>query len=49
VDIDSRLVERWRPDDVRPEVIADTLEWQPSREFAPIRIALDEVFGPVGD
>jgi hypothetical protein len=28
VDLDSRLVERWRPDDGRPEIIADVLEWQ---------------------
>jgi Uma2 family endonuclease len=29
VDSDARLVERWRPADDRPEVIADVLEWQP--------------------
>lgn len=28
VDIDARLVERWRPDDARPEVIDAFLEWR---------------------
>lgn len=30
VDLDARLVERWRPGDVRPEVLAETLSWQPT-------------------
>lgn len=46
LDIDSRLVERWRPPDDRPEVIASVLEWQPKQEIEPLRIALEEVFGP---
>jgi Uma2 family endonuclease len=29
VDIDSRLVERWRPDDERPEILEERLTWQP--------------------
>ena len=49
VDIDSRLVERWKPDDERPEVIADILDWLPKPEFAPLRILLDEIFGPAED
>lgn len=27
VDLDARLVERWRPDDTRPEILDRTLEW----------------------
>ena len=27
VDLDARLVERWRPDDARPEIIDQVLEW----------------------
>jgi Uma2 family endonuclease len=27
VDIDSRVVERWRPQDERPEVCVDAIEW----------------------
>jgi len=46
VDIDARLVERWRPTDARPEIIADVLEWRPKSEIEPLRIELTEVFGP---
>jgi Uma2 family endonuclease len=45
LDIDSRVVERWRPGDDRPEVTAETLEWHPKPEIAPLRIDLDWVFG----
>jgi Uma2 family endonuclease len=31
VDLDARLVERWRPGDEQPEVIPDRLLWQPAR------------------
>jgi Uma2 family endonuclease len=46
VDIDARLVERWRPADARPEIIADVLEWRPTSEIEPLRIELTEAFGP---
>lgn len=29
VDLDARLVERWRPDDERPEILGDRLTWEP--------------------
>ena len=49
VDPDARLVERWRPDDARAELIAVSLEWQPRPELEPLRIDLpaffDEVLG----
>ena len=44
VDIDSRLVERWRPEDQRPEIIDDVLIWQPRAEVPALRIVLDEIF-----
>jgi len=28
VDLDARLIERWRPGDVRPEILDDRLVWQ---------------------
>jgi Uma2 family endonuclease len=28
VDLDARLVERWRSDDLRPEILLDQLHWQ---------------------
>ena len=30
VDLEARLVERWRPADERPEVLTDSLSWAPS-------------------
>ena len=27
MDLDARLIERWRSDDVRPEIIDDRMEW----------------------
>ena len=37
VDPDARLVERWRPEDGRPEVLSEALVWVPARGAAPIR------------
>ena len=48
LDIDARVVERWRPRDERPEVIAGILEWQPKLGIAPLRVELSRVFGPEG-
>jgi Uma2 family endonuclease len=45
LDIDSRLVERWRPRDERPEVISGIYEWQPKPGIAPLRVELARVFG----
>ncbi|HTR21311.1 MAG TPA: Uma2 family endonuclease [Gemmatimonadales bacterium] len=27
VDVDARLIERWRPEDTRPEIVDEALEW----------------------
>ena len=49
VDLEARLVERWRPEDASAELIVETLEWQPRPDLAPLRIDLpaffDEVLG----
>ncbi|MCL4212716.1 MAG: Uma2 family endonuclease [Gemmatimonadales bacterium] len=49
VDLDARLVERWRPVDSRAEVLAETLVWHPRPDLEPLRIDLpaffDEVLG----
>lgn len=44
VDPDARLVERWRPEDSRPEILSETLEWQPDPGHAPLAIDLVETF-----
>jgi Uma2 family endonuclease len=30
VDLDGRVVERWRPEDTRPEVLSERLRWNPA-------------------
>jgi Uma2 family endonuclease len=41
VDVDARIVERWRPQDTRPEVLDAVLEWRVTPE-APL-LAIDLV------
>jgi len=38
VDLDARLVERWRPEDERPEVITGALLWQPDTSLPELVI-----------
>jgi len=40
VDIDARLVERWRPDDARPEVNDGHIEWRVDPNAEPLVIDL---------
>ena len=47
VDLDARLIERWRPDDLRPEVLDETLTWQPAGAAEPLVIELPAVFRDV--
>jgi Uma2 family endonuclease len=47
VDLDSRLVERWRPGDQRPEVLAGELVWRPEIAAEPLRIDLGPFFAAV--
>jgi len=49
VDLDARVVERWRPSDERPEVLDEVLTWQPDPAVPPLSIALPELFGEVPD
>jgi Uma2 family endonuclease len=44
VDLDAKAVERWRPDDLRPEIIDDTVTWQPDPSRPALTISLVEVF-----
>jgi Uma2 family endonuclease len=47
VDVDARLIERWRLDDQRPEIVADQLEWQPDVAHPPLVIDLPAYFRDV--
>jgi len=44
IDLDARFVERWLPDDARPEVLGEILEWQPRTGFQPLVLNLPEFF-----
>ena len=44
VDLDARLVERWLPDDVRPEILDERLTWAPPELPAPLTIDLPAIF-----
>jgi Uma2 family endonuclease len=47
VDVDARIIERWRPADSRPEVLTESLTWQPMPEVPPLVIDLDAYFAEV--
>jgi Uma2 family endonuclease len=47
VDVDARLVERWRSGDERPEVLAEQLDWQPDRALPALVIDLPAYFAAV--
>jgi Uma2 family endonuclease len=47
VDLDARIVERWRPADERPEILTDKLRWHPVPTGAPLDIDLGEFFNSV--
>ena len=47
VDLEARLVERWRPSDERPEMLTDRLSWHPDPAIPPLTIELPEFFRQV--
>lgn len=44
VDLDARLVERWRPSDERPEIVTETLRWDPGTGMTQVDIPLPDLF-----
>lgn len=44
VDLHARLVERWRPEDERPEIVTGALGWQPRPDVPPLAIDLPALF-----
>ncbi len=44
VDLDARAIERWRPEDERPEVRADDVTWQPPENVPVFTMELAELF-----
>ena len=49
VDAESRLVERWRPADDRPEILAEGMQWRPDPTLAPLVIDLSTLFAAALD
>jgi Uma2 family endonuclease len=47
VDVDARIIERWRPDDERPEILSERLEWCPHKDHPPLTIDLAQYFAEV--
>lgn len=47
VDLDARVVERWRPGDERPEIVTGTLSWRLDPAGAPFELDLPTFFGEV--
>ncbi len=49
VDLDARLVERWRPEDGRPDILLERLTWQPEGAPQPLDSDLAAFFAGVLD
>lgn len=49
VDGQARLIERWRPEDERPEILSEELIWQPDHAYAPLRLELPGLFASALD
>jgi Uma2 family endonuclease len=49
VDLDARVIERWRRGDQRPEVLSERLIWQPAAAAAPLEVDLPAFFRSVLD
>jgi Uma2 family endonuclease len=47
VDVDARTIERWTPDDARPEVLDDRLTWHPAEAAEPFGLDLRAYFARV--
>jgi Uma2 family endonuclease len=44
LDLDARLIERWRPSDERPELLSDILTWQPDPARSLLTLDLAALF-----
>ena len=49
VDVDARVIERWRPDNDRAELLNDEITWHPAGATNALRIDLAELFAEVID
>ena len=49
VDLDARLIERWRPEDERPEILTERISWRPEGSEIECDIDLPAFFATVLD
>jgi Uma2 family endonuclease len=49
VDIDARLIERWRPSDERPQILTEQLVWLPDGSLSQFVLDLPSFFSRVWD
>ena len=47
VDLDGRLVERWRQGDERPEIVTESLAWQPLPGVPALKLDLPQFFAGI--
>jgi len=47
VDLDARVVERWKPADQRPEVLDLLLDWHPEGTSSPLEVDLPALFNAI--
>ena len=47
IDLNARLIERWIPNDERPEIIVDTLVWRPAGASGSFTLELPGYFADV--
>jgi Uma2 family endonuclease len=47
VDPDARVIERWRPDDERPEILAERITWHPEGSTEALTIDLPALFARI--
>jgi Uma2 family endonuclease len=44
LDLEARLVERWRPNEERPEILTERVEWHPRNATVPFVLAISQLF-----
>ena len=49
VDLDARLIERWRSADERPALVTTSLEWIPEGATSPFVLHVERYFATVFD
>jgi Uma2 family endonuclease len=49
VDPHGRVVERWMPDDKRPEILSVSIRWQPNLRVLPVEVDLPHLFAEALD